>query len=58
MLYVGEWDSASAKVHFFYATAGNDRAAAPKHCAVPWAVFLRRVNTAGAGDGATGQQSG
>ena len=43
---------------FLGATAGNDRAAAPKHCAVPWPVLSRRVNTAGAGDGATGQQSG
>ena len=38
--------------------AGNGRDAAPQHCAVPWAVFPRRVSTSSAGDGATGQQPG
>ena len=38
--------------------SGNGRDAAPTHCAVPWAVFPRRVSTASAGDGTTGQQPG
>ena len=34
---------------------GNGRVAAPTHCAVPGAVFPRRVSTASTGNGATGQ---
>ena len=51
------------KVHYFKqndfdTTAGNGRDAAPAHCAVPGAVFPRRVSTTSTGDGATGQQPG